>query len=338
MGEYARSLAIAQAAQRQWPGGEIHFALSRQAPYAATVPFAATLLDSSPTFHSAAMARLIESFKPTCVVFDNAGRTAQLRAARRQGARIVFISARSRQRRKAFRWRWMRLIDEHWIAYPEFIAGHLTWWERFKLKNLGRPTIRYLDVIMSRTVNEHGPMPARLGLKPEGYLLVVPGGGTGHPRAQDATQQFLAAANSLAQTETVLFIGPSGKRPGNANEVNARLRCIDSLPQAELAQLMGSSRLVITNGGSTLLQAIACGRACVAIPIAQDQAARIQHCVDAGVALSADLSAAGITSAAQKLLRDERARTALAKRASELRLANGIEIALNALSHLVEAA
>ena len=142
MGEYARSLAIAQAAQRQWPGGEIHFALSRQAPYAATVPFAATLLDSSPTFHSAAMARLIESFKPTCVVFDNAGRTAQLRAARRQGARIVFISARSRQRRKAFRWRWMRLIDEHWIAYPEFIAGHLTWWERFKLKNLGRPTIR----------------------------------------------------------------------------------------------------------------------------------------------------------------------------------------------------
>src|ERR1700733_10419308 len=55
MGEYARSLAIAQAAQRQWPRGEMHFALSRHAPYAATVPFAATLLDSSPTFHSAAI-------------------------------------------------------------------------------------------------------------------------------------------------------------------------------------------------------------------------------------------------------------------------------------------
>jgi hypothetical protein len=32
------------------------------------------------------------------VIFDNAGRTAQLRAARPVGARIVYISARRRQR------------------------------------------------------------------------------------------------------------------------------------------------------------------------------------------------------------------------------------------------
>ncbi len=42
-GEYARSAAIAHAARRRWPRAEIHFILSRQAPYAATVPFAATL-------------------------------------------------------------------------------------------------------------------------------------------------------------------------------------------------------------------------------------------------------------------------------------------------------
>ena len=67
--------------------------------------------------------RVLENWRPQVVVFDNAGRTAQLRAAQRLGARIVFISARRRQRRKAFRLRWMRLLDEHWIAYPEFIAG-----------------------------------------------------------------------------------------------------------------------------------------------------------------------------------------------------------------------
>jgi hypothetical protein len=205
MGEYARSLSIAQAAKRQWPRGEIHFALSRHAPYAAGVPFATTLLDSSPTFHSAAIARLIEDFRPTIVVFDNAGRTAQLRAARRHGARIVFISSRSRQRRKAFRWRWMHLLDEHWIAYPQLIAGDLSWWERFKLNRLARPTIRYLDVIMARAGDARESVAARLGLKSEGYLLVVPGGGTGHPGAQDAAQQFLAAANSLAESETVVL-------------------------------------------------------------------------------------------------------------------------------------
>ena len=329
MGEYARSLAIAQAAQRKWPRGEIHFALSRKAPYSATVPFGATLLDSSPTFHSAAVARLIQSFAPTLVVFDNAGRTAQLRAARRQGARIVFISARSRQRRKAFRWRWMRLIDEHWIAYPQFIAGNFSWWERVKLARLGRPTVRYLDVILSRA-SEQESTATLMGLKPDGYVLVVPGGGTGHPGAHDAAAQFFSAATSLAETDTVVFVGPG------ASAGNSRLRRVASLPQAQLGQLMAEARLIITNGGSTLLQAIACGRACVAAPIAKDQPARIAHCVDAGVAVSADLTAAGILRAAEKLLRDEPSRAALAQRASRLKLANGVEIALNALAHLAE--
>jgi predicted glycosyltransferase len=338
MGEYARSLAIANAASRRWPRGEIHFMLSRQAPYSAGVPFAATLLDSSPTFHSRAVAALIRKFKPTVVVFDNAGRTSQLRAAHRHGARIVFISARSRQRRKAFRWRWMRLIDEHWIAYPQLVAGDLRWLERFKLNRLGRPTVRYLDVILSRTTPQDAATSVRAGLKQGRYVLVVPGGGTGHPGAADAAEQFLAAANSLAETETVVYVGPVQSKNGNSVAPNSRLRCLHALPQAELAELMSGARLVVTNGGSTLLQAIACGGACIAVPIAKDQPKRIQNCVDAGVAVAAELTAAGILRAATRLLRDEPARSALAQRAANLKLANGVEIALNALVHLVETA
>lgn len=336
MGEYARSLAIARAVQRRWPHAAVHFVLSRRAPYASSVPFAATLLDSSPTFHSAAVARLIREFKPTIVLFDNAGRTAQLRAARRQGARIVFISARGRQRRKAFRWRWMHLIDEHWIAYPEFIAGGVGWLERFKLKRLGKPTVRYLDVILSNANLEQDSMLERSGLKQDGFVLVVPGGGTGHPGARDAAAQFLSAANALAETGTVVFVGPSGT--SQAVSPSARLRCFDSLPQADLVALMRAARLVLANGGSTLLQAIACGRPCIGVPIAQDQHERVEACVTAGVAMSTELTEAGMLRAAQKLLRDEPARAALARRASALKLANGVEIALNALAHLAEAA
>jgi ADP-heptose:LPS heptosyltransferase len=346
-GEYARSAAIARAAQRRWPQAEIHFMLSRQAPYATTTPFAATLLDSSATFHSGAVARLIKEFRPTIVIFDNAGRTAQLRAAHRHGARIVFISSRSRQRRKAFRWRWMRLLDEHWIAYPQLIAGEFNWLERFKLKRLGRPTVRYLDVILSRNSAEQESIVARVGLKQGGYVLIVPGGGTGHPGANDAGEEFLGAANALAETETVVFVGPTKSadagapaRPPSDGAVSptARVRCFSSLPQADLAELMSHARLVVTNGGSTLLQAIACGRACIAVPIADDQPQRIQRCVAAGVAIAADLNASGILRAAAKLLRDESARSGLAQRAANLKLANGVEIALNALCHLAETA
>jgi hypothetical protein len=343
VGEYARSLAIAHGVRRQWPEASIHFILSRRAPYAATAPYPATLLDSSPTFHTAAVSEAIEKFKPHIVIFDNAGRTAQLRAAYRAGSRIIYISSRSRQRRKAFRWRWMRLIDEHWIAYPQFIAGSLGFFERFKLGWLHRPVVRYLDVILSRGRSSEDSILAREGLRPEGYVLVVPGGGTGHPGAGDSSSTFLAAANMLAGTSLTVFVGPTVEAdaaapsgPPSNPSPGARLRCFNALPQAELAGLMSGARLVIANGGSTLLQAIACGRACIAIPIAQDQNQRIQRCVGAGVAIAAKLDATSMVQAAGELLRDESARASLAQRASALQLADGIDVAITALTRLMK--
>jgi glycosyltransferase involved in cell wall biosynthesis len=334
MGEYARSLAIAHAASRRWQGAAIHFVLSREAPYAAGAPFPNTLLASSPTFHSAAVVELLETWRPDVVIFDNAGRSAQLRAARRLGARVVYISARRRQRRKAFRWHWMRLIDEHWIAYPQFIAGSLGFFERFKLKMAGRPRVRYLDVILSRADPEQcGAVLARTGCDAGTFVLVVPGGGTGHPGADEAVAGFLEAARSLAaRGVATVYVGPGAIDPGRY------WHPLGPLPQAELAQLMRSARLIVANGGSTLLQAIACGAACIAVPIAKDQFERTRRCVAAGVAVAAAGDAAGIVSAVDRLLQDEPQRAALAGRAAGLGLADGVEIAIQALAGLLESA
>jgi hypothetical protein len=332
MGEYARSLAIARAVARHWQGCAIRFVLSREAPYAADPPFPATLLPSSPTFHSAAVIELLENWRPDVVIFDNAGRTAQLRTAQRLGARVVYISARRRQRRKAFRWHWMRLIDEHWIAYPEFIAGSLSVVEKFKLKMAGRPVVRYLDVIMSRAdPMQRGAIVARVGCDPGTYVLVVPGGGTGHPGAHDAANQFAAAAEALAEAGVAtVYVGPQGTAAGPHH--------LGPLPQAELMELMRSARLIVVNGGSTLLQAIAGGNACIAIPIAKDQVERIRRCVAAGAAVRASLDASSIVQAAERLLQNEPQRAALAERAARLRLADGVDVAIQALGHLIGSA
>ncbi len=220
MGEYARSLAIAQGAKGRWPDASILFVLSRQAPYAASAPFPTALLDSSPTFHSAAVAALIEKWRPDAVLFDNAGRTAQLRAARRCGARVVYISARRRQRYKAFRLRWMRVIDEHWIAYPRFIAGDLTFFERLKLRYLRRPRVRFLDVVLDRrSARGADSILGRLGCVPGRYTLVVPGGGTNHPGTGDAMMEFVQAARELACAgEDTVFVG---RAPAAAAAVRA---------------------------------------------------------------------------------------------------------------------
>src|SRR5437016_2257437 len=235
MGEYARCLVVATAMARRRADLVIHFALSRAAPQAATAPFPATLLPASPTFHTREVCALIGDFRPDVVVFDNAGRTRQLRAAHAAGARVIFVSSRPRQRRKAFRLRWMGLIDEHWIAWPEFMAGSLTPVERLKLRLRRRPRLRF----------------------------------------------------------------------------------------------------VVCNGGDTLLQTLACGRACVAVPIAGDQAHRIARCVRAGLALPAALDARSIEQTAVSLLEAEPLRAGIEQRLRRRPVRNCMDEVLAALEALL---
>jgi spore coat polysaccharide biosynthesis predicted glycosyltransferase SpsG len=334
MGEYVRTLQIAHATAARWPNAQIHFALSKKAPYEPDGAFAATLLPSSPTFHTPEVIALIEQMRPDVVIFDNAGRTAQLRAAKRAGARVVYISARVRQRHKAFRRRWMSLIDEHWVAYPEFLSGPLSAIEKFKLRWMGRPLLRYLDVMLpAPDARSTATLLERLELTTNSYVLVVPGGGTGHPGAHDAVQTFATAARVLAARDiaTVLVAPPSGY----AMHMPAALKTLPRLPLHELATLMRHARLVVANGGSTMLQAIACRAPCVAVSIAKDQAKRVRQCADAGLVVAASLRADSIVSVAGALLNNEPARAALVRRASELPLADGLGIALTAIESLL---
>jgi len=331
MGEYARALALATAAVQRWPALEVHFALSAAAPYAAETPFEKTLLPSSPTFHSKEIAVLIASFRPDLVVFDNAGRTAQLRAASGSGARVVFVSSRKRQRRKAFRVSWMRMLDEHWIAYPSFIAGELGLIERTKLKLLRRPVLRFLDAVLPPSDSSLAAIVMEQhAVKSGEYVLVVPGGGTGHPGVEDAPAVFAAAADKIANAgHPTILVGVSSA------QANAQLRVAPRMPMAMLGELIRSAKLVISNGGDTLLQAIACARPCIAVPIAGDQAHRIAECERIGLAVSARLDSSELAHAAIALLEDGPRRIAFTARAARGGIANGMDVALASIEKLL---
>jgi glycosyltransferase involved in cell wall biosynthesis len=331
MGEYARALALATALSHRRPHVDIRFAVSREAPYAADTPFPTTFLPSSPTFHSAQMCELIRAFRPTLVVFDNAGRTAQLRAAVRSGARVIFVSSRPRQRRKAFRLRWMRLLEEHWIAYPEFIAGAPRILERLKLRWLGRPSVRYLDALLPLPDAELAARAmAELSITPGHYVLVVPGGGTDHPGAARAPQIVAQAALQMATRGVVTVL--VGVTPAAAA---AQLRVAPRMPMARLAELMRAARLIVSNGGDTLLQALACGRPCIAVPIAGDQAHRIGKCERAGLAVGVALDPDSIADAVIERLESGSHRHASAAPGSgRATVANDMETALRIIERL----
>lgn len=331
MGEYARALALATAAVQRWPRLEAHFALSAAAPYAAETPFDKTLLPSSPTFHSKEVVALIGRFRPDLVLFDNAGRTAQLRAAAASGARVVFVSSRRRQRRKAFRLSWMRAIDEHWIAYPSFIAGDPGFIERTKLAWMKRPTLRFLDAVLPP---EDAPLATKLlqqyGVRSGEYVLVVPGGGTGHPGVEDAPTVIARAAHEIASAgHPTVIVGVTPEQPGT------ELRVAPRMPMAMLGELIRNAKLVISNGGDTLLQVIGCGKPCIAVPIAGDQAHRIAECETRGLALSARLDSGEIWRAARSLLADDVRREEITARAANGGFSNGLNVALDAIQSLL---
>jgi len=322
-GEYARTREIAFAVQQRWPAAQLHFLLSAQAPYATQCPFPATLLPGSATLHTRQVVQLLQRMRPDIVIFDNAGRGAQIRAARACGARVIYISSRRRQRAKAFRLRWMRLLAEHWIAYPRFIAGELGWWEKLKIRLLGRPQVRFADTVLALG-DAPDPLPQLTD-----FVLVVPGGGTAHPGAQEAPAIIAAAARSLAARGlcTVLVgVDAGGEAP--------LLNCVGLLPQAQLSALLRRAAVVLTNGGDTLLQALACGCACVAVPIAHDQARRIARCQERGLLESAPLEASAIVAAVGRLQADAAGRAQLRARVAAAGITNALPWMLEVLGTL----
>jgi UDP:flavonoid glycosyltransferase YjiC (YdhE family) len=113
---------------------------------------------------------------------------------------------------------------------------------------------------------------------------------------------------------------------------SSQLRVGPRLPMAQLAELIRGARLVISNGGDTLLQTIACGRPCVAVPIAGDQAHRIAKCERAGLAKAARLDSDAIARTAVDALESHARHPRNGKATREV--TNGMEIAVSAIERL----
>jgi hypothetical protein len=332
-GEYVRCLMLANAVRERWPGAVVHFLLSAAAPYAAATPFETTLFPGSPTLHDAAGRAAIRRFAPQVAVFDNAGRSGQLAAARAAGARVVYLSSRPRSRTKAFRLLRLRHLDELWIPYPEFTVGGLTPYESMKVRLLGRPRLRFLDYLLPRVPAATGAaMLTRFGVSPDRFVLVAAGGGSGHPGGGERAPEIYAeVARTLGgQGHTVLVLGvepPSGD--------HGTVRWAGRVAPADIAVLLAGARLAITNGGATLLQSLACGRPTVAAPVAADQVARLAHCAARGGVVSVALEAQALVRAALLLLESPDELASLAARTRSLKLVNGLDTAVEAFARLL---
>ncbi len=337
-GEYHRSLAVARALEHRWPECHIRFVLNRRAPYAADAPYEGLRIDDSPTRESGAVGEFLACERPDVVVFDSSGRLAQYRAARAAGAAVVYVSSRPKTRWKGFRLRRMRVLDQHWIAQPRFLAGAPGTLELLKLRLVQRPELVFLD-----TLHEPLDLPAtralqrRLGILPRRYVVLCPGGGGefGHPT--DAAAVFSRAAQLLTSTAGMPVVAVLGGRRGTGERVRSEDndRILSYLPNGTLLGLVHDAAVAVVNGGSLLLQSMAQGTPIVAAPIAGDQADRIARCAELGCVQPSPLEPAAMARAATTLLDDEPRRDSLRRGLASVAVRNGADVAADAVARLL---
>lgn len=334
-GELMRCLIIARELARAEPGADIRFLVSRDAVFREAVDFPIIDCDASPTNSTAQVLAAIDSFRPQVMLFDNSGRTSQLRAAKAAGARLVFASRAPKLRWKAFRLKWMRLLDEHWIVFPTFVTGGLTWVERLKLRMHPGYTVRRLDTLFTPSDPAlRREWLGRRGLRAGEYAVFVPGGRSEGHRVADPAELFIESARAFVARTGFPSVVLTGRKEAIATSGHPAVHLLPRIGPDEVQHLLAEAALVVSNGGTTFIHSLAHGRPSVAVPLAGDQDRRIRRAARLQIAVNAPRDAHAIATEAAALLRDGERREAMARRIAGLGIANGVGEAVAALQAL----
>lgn len=281
VGEYRRSLFLAQGLLARCPDWDVRLLVAETAPYIDEVPVPIFRTRRSPTLAPDEVDTILEGFRPHVVVFDCAGRGRSLRAARRQGAKIVFITNLRWRNRRGFRISRLRHTDEVWIAAPEFVAGGLTLLERLKLRLLDKTEPVFLGSVF--------PEPIRSDLSPEApFFVCCPGGGGNDVNGQTSGAVFAATANTIAEAAGIHGILVTGENFAGELAPHPGLTVQRSLPGGELFGLLSESRFAVIGGGDLLSQTIASRVPAVAAPVAKDQHRQVESYARAGLCIRSE--------------------------------------------------
>jgi hypothetical protein len=248
----------------------------------------------------------------------------------------VFSSRAPKLRWKAFRIKWMRLLDEHWIVFPTFVTGGPTWLEQLKLRRFPGYTVRQFDTLFTPSEPEaRRAWLATQGLGPGGYVVFVPGGRAEASRVAEPAELFIAAARAfVAATGQRSVVLTGRKAVAAADADDPRLLLLPRVEPGEVQHLLADALLVVSNGGTTLVHALAHGRPIISIPLAGDQDRRIRRAVRLQIAATADRTPEAIAGAAESLLADPARREVMVRNVAAMGMANGVGAAVGALRAL----
>lgn len=330
IGEYIRSLIVANKLKQEHAQIDIAFVLNKHAPYYHQCPFKVFGCDSSPTKDSKKVIQHIDNFSPDLAVFDASGRVAQLKHCHTNKIKTLFIAQHERKLKQGLRWRRLRYIDQICVVQPAFLLPELSFWDKYKLKMLNKPLPVYCGPVFAEPSSHHKKqMLAKFQLLENRFILFNAGSGGHMKQGINAAEEFVRAAECLSQTtkmQCVVVLGPSYM--GSVID-NPNLRVIKSLSPEEFNALLSQCGMAILTGGGALLYGIHCGKKIVASAVSADQPSRIKRCEAAGLMLSSPLSAKSLADSASMLISQDEKRY-------HSGINNGVTSILNTIGKLVK--
>ncbi|ABZ78750.1 conserved hypothetical protein [Shewanella halifaxensis HAW-EB4] len=334
VGEYMRSLIIADEVKRRWPNATIQFILSRQAPYALTCPYPAALLDDTPTKNIKAVNDFMSFFLPDFVIFDASGRRSQLVHANKLGAKVIFLSQHKRKRSRGMKVLRARVTDSHWVVQPEFVIGPINWLDRLKLKLIDKPEPTVTGpIFVNPNRDSQAALLKQYDLTAGGFILFNAGSG-GHTNSHGyIVEEFARAAANIYRATQLPCVVVYGPNYPNAMPVVEGVTAIKELNHCELIDLLDAAKVAILSGGDTLLQAIALKIPTLAVAVAKDQNYRLKVCKENGLTVGSDNDARQMSGGLIELIKAEnlgRLEAALA----QCECINGLDIGMNIITDL----
>lgn len=335
IGEYMRSKIIADEVLRRWPKSQISFALNRQAPYVKQCPYATYLLDDTPTKKIKEVNQLVSELKPDVVVFDAAGRKAQLKHAHKLGAKVVFISQHRRKRTRGMKIGRALVTDSHWVVQPEFVIGDISRIERLKLEMIDVALPLFTGPIFTHpNVRGQELLYRKYELKPGQYLIYSAGSGGHMANDRLAADLFAEVAQAIYKKTaiaSVMVFGPNYPNP--LPKVDGVI-AIEQLSNDEFINLLDGAKGAVLSGGDTLLQAIALNTPTLAVAVSKDQPDRIKKCLAQSVILSCSANFDEMLNAGLSLI-EEKTIYSLKARMGSCSSLNGLDLAMDEMKRLI---
>lgn len=336
IGEYNRSIIIAETIKQVIPGAKIHFVLNKHVKYKRDCPFPIHYSDHSATKDTAAVISAINNIKPNLAIFDCAGRARQYAAAKSVGAKVIFISQHRRKRALGINFRRQMNIDLHWVVQPDFAIEPLTWLEKFKLQLMKKPQpLNIGPILPCLQPREAKALLHRYKLFDKPYFLFSCGSGGHEIDGRLGADLFYEAAIEFQRKSGIKCFVVFGENYPNELPIRAEVICVKSLASTDFITLLNAAAGRVLSAGDTLLQAICLQKPSVGVAVSKDQPIRLKKCANKGLVIACQADLADILDNAALLLSSSE-RENIAKNLNNQRAEFGLDVVINQIKKLLD--